>query len=154
MQYDIKHWHNLFCQITSSFNRTKSYIGKWYTVTFDTIVAPAACMVMLAHVRNTSMWLFYSLLLIGLYIKLPLPALTLVSMRISRYYWSNGDGHLWTKHVDSQTALSSLWSIDTIWRHGTGSTLAQVIACCLMAPSHCLNRCWLIISKVQWQTTS
>ena len=27
-----------------------------------------------------------------------------------------------------------------------GSTLAQVMACCLMAPSHYLNRCWLIIS--------
>ena len=30
----------------------------------------------------------------------------------------------------------------------TGSTLAQVMACCLMAPSHYLNQCWLIISKV------
>ena len=32
-----------------------------------------------------------------------------------------------------------------------GPTLAQVIPCCLTAPSHYQNQCWLIISKVQWQ---
>ena len=35
---------------------------------------------------------------------------------------------------------------------GTGSTEAQVMACCLTAPSHPINRCWLTISKVQWQS--
>ena len=25
------------------------------------------------------------------------------------------------------------------------------MACCLTAPSHCLNQCWLIISKVEWR---
>ena len=38
------------------------------------------------------------------------------------------------------------------WQHWTGSTLTQVLACCLMAPSHYLNQCWLIISKVKWQS--
>ena len=33
-----------------------------------------------------------------------------------------------------------------------GSTLAQVMTCCLMAPSHYLNQCWLIISEVQWHS--
>ena len=28
------------------------------------------------------------------------------------------------------------------------STLVQVMPCCLTAPSHCLNWCWLIISEV------
>ena len=46
--------------------------------------------------------------------------------------------------------LNSLWPCDTIWRQRSGSTLAQVMAFCLMAPSHYLNQCWLIISKVQW----
>ena len=46
--------------------------------------------------------------------------------------------------------LNSLWPSDAIWRHGSGSTLAQVMACCLTAPSHYLNHCWLIICKVQW----
>ena len=39
-----------------------------------------------------------------------------------------------------------------IWRHRTGSTLAQVMACCLAAPSHYLNQCWLIVSKVHWHS--
>ena len=32
------------------------------------------------------------------------------------------------------------------------STLAQIMACCLMAPSHYLNQCWLIIKGVQWHS--
>ena len=44
--------------------------------------------------------------------------------------------------------INSLWPGDTIWRHRSGSTLVQVMACCLMAPSHYLNQCWLIISEV------
>ena len=35
-----------------------------------------------------------------------------------------------------------------IWWHKSGSTLAQVMACCLMAPSHYLNQCWLTISNL------
>ena len=34
----------------------------------------------------------------------------------------------------------------TTWRHRSGSTLAQVIDCCLTAPSRSLNLCWLITS--------
>ena len=48
----------------------------------------------------------------------------------------------------STRRINSLWPGDTAWRHGTRSTLAQVMACCLTAPSHYLNQCWLIISKV------
>ena len=33
-----------------------------------------------------------------------------------------------------------------------GSPLAQVMACCLAAPSHYLNQCWLIISEDQCQS--
>ena len=43
-----------------------------------------------------------------------------------------------------------MWISDAIWRHRSGSTLVQVMAWCLMAPSHYLNQCWLIISKVLW----
>ena len=34
------------------------------------------------------------------------------------------------------------WPSDAIWRQRSGSTLAQVMACCLTAPSHYLNQCW------------
>ena len=53
----------------------------------------------------------------------------------------------------SGAGLNSLWPSDTIWRHKSGSTLAQVMACCLTTPSHYLNQCWLINSKVQWHSS-
>ena len=38
-------------------------------------------------------------------------------------------------------------------RHvGSGSTLAQVMSCCLMALSHYLNQCWHLISEVLWDS--
>ena len=40
------------------------------------------------------------------------------------------------------TMVNSLWPSDVIWRHGSGSTLAQIMACYLMAPSHYVNQCW------------
>ena len=46
----------------------------------------------------------------------------------------------------------SLWPSDVIWRQGSRSTLAQVMAWCLMAPSHYLNRCWPMISEVLWHS--
>ena len=62
-------------------------------------------------------------------------------------------GHLhtwyWLSSINGSLAstINSLWPSDTIWRHRSGSTLAQVMACCLMAPSHYLTQCWLIIRK-------
>ena len=41
--------------------------------------------------------------------------------------------------------LNSLWPSDAIWWHRSWSTLVQVMACCLTAPSHYLNQCWLIV---------
>ena len=35
----------------------------------------------------------------------------------------------------------------TIWQHISVSSLAQVMTCCLMAPSHYMNQCWLIIKS-------
>ena len=42
---------------------------------------------------------------------------------------------------------------DATWWHKSRSTLTQVMACCLTAPSHYLNQCWLIISEVQWHSS-
>ena len=41
------------------------------------------------------------------------------------------------------SAINSLWPSDAIWQSRSESTLAQVIVCCLSAPSHYLNQCWL-----------
>ena len=58
-----------------------------------------------------------------------------------------------TTHWDLWPAsprVNSLWPSDALWWQGSGSTLIQVMACCLMAPSHYLSQCWLIINEVMW----
>ena len=52
----------------------------------------------------------------------------------------------------SMARVNSLGPSDDIWRQRSGSTLAQVMACCLTAPSHYLNQCWLI-SNVEWHSS-
>ena len=49
--------------------------------------------------------------------------------------------------------VNSWWPSDTIWRQRSGSTLAQVMVCCLKAPSYCLNQCWLV-RNVVWPTSN
>ena len=48
--------------------------------------------------------------------------------------------------------VQSFWLSDNTWRYRSGSTLAQVMACCLTAPSHYLNECWLIINRYLWHS--
>ena len=50
-----------------------------------------------------------------------------------------------------KSLINSLWPSDAILRR-TGSTLVQVMACCLTAPSHYLNQCWLIIREILWHS--
>ena len=46
-----------------------------------------------------------------------------------------------------------LWHNDAIWWHRSGSISVQVMVCCLTAPSHYMNQCWLIISEILWHST-
>ena len=47
------------------------------------------------------------------------------------------------------TSIDTWWPSDAIWWHKSASTLIQVMACCLTAPSHYLNQYfWLLIRKV------
>ena len=48
--------------------------------------------------------------------------------------------------------INSLWPSDAICRHWSQSTLTQVMACCLTAPSDYPNQCWLLISEVLWHS--
>ena len=71
----------------------------------------------------------------------------------------NIDGLVQERHNSSALAMklhlsciNSLWPSDAIWQQRSGSTLTQVMACCLTAPSHYLNSCWQIISEVQWHS--
>ena len=53
-------------------------------------------------------------------------------------------------NTNTNTYLTPALPDEAIWRQRSGSTLAQVMACCLTASRHYLNQCWLIITKVQW----
>ena len=43
--------------------------------------------------------------------------------------------------------------VDTIWQHSYRSTFAQVTECYFTAPSRHLNKCWLFMRKVIWQSS-
>ena len=60
-------------------------------------------------------------------------------------------GHVFGCLVIYLDKLNTLWTGDAMWHNRTGSTLAQVMACCLTALNHNMYQCWLIISKVQWK---
>ena len=47
--------------------------------------------------------------------------------------------------------FNSLWLSDTIWWRRSGSTLAQTMASCLMAPHQYQDNCRLVVSKVWWR---
>ena len=54
--------------------------------------------------------------------------------------------------ISCRRGFNSLWLNDAIWRYRSGSTLAQVMACCLREPNHYLNQCWLIVKYVRWHS--
>ena len=66
--------------------------------------------------------------------------------------WTTEPSTMATQDFRQHCLFNSLWPSYVVWWHRTESTLAQVMACCLMAPSHYLNQYWLIISKSQWQS--
>ena len=65
-------------------------------------------------------------------------------MNSNWFYWILADQRLFLRN--------SLWPSDATWCHGSGSSLAQVMACCLTAPSHYLNQYCFLISKVHWHS--
>ena len=61
---------------------------------------------------------------------------------------------LWNSHpmnIAWDNRKSELYD-DCVIDHKIRSTLAQVMACSLMAPSHYLNQCWHMISEVLWHS--
>ena len=56
------------------------------------------------------------------------------------------------KFSTTRITINSSWPWDAIWWQRSDSTLTQVMACCLTAPSHYLNQCWLLIRKVLWHS--
>ena len=58
--------------------------------------------------------------------------------------------HIRSTHSGLVTHLTHWGLVTPIWRWRSWSALVKIMACCLAAPSHYLNQCWLIISKVLW----
>ena len=65
-------------------------------------------------------------------------------------------GWKWFSSV-TMNGVSKLFNLlgpsDAIWWQRSGLTLGKVMAWCLTAPSHHMNQCWLIISKVEWHSS-
>ena len=62
-----------------------------------------------------------------------------ISMVLKMAHFRKSTGPRW---------VNSLRLNDAIWRHRSGSIFAQVMACCLKAPSHYLSQYWLFINEV------
>ena len=78
------------------------------------------------------------------------------SQRLNQLAWFRtmaGDGGGQCAYFIQPTVLvNSLLPSDAIWRHRSGSTLAQTMAYCLLVLRHYLNQCWLLVNEVQWQS--
>ena len=58
----------------------------------------------------------------------------------------------WTPQRQSLISLNPMWPSDTKWRHWSESSLADVMACCLTAPSHYPKPFWPLINEVIWHS--
>ena len=75
-------------------------------------------------------------------------AWAMITFDLCQYaYWCHGytQSQVIKRHYTEPPHINSLPPSGTIWQHTPWSTLAQVMACCLTAPSHNLNQCWLHI---------
>ena len=68
------------------------------------------------------------------------------------YIYINGYFKL---HARAPSADVPRWGdkrIDATWQHRPGSTIAQIMACCLTSPSHYLNQRWLFVKGFVWHS--
>ena len=86
---------------------------------------------------------WYIIILISVYLKL---------LIINQTNWMTLKTFIQSRHFEWVCPFNSLWSSDGKWWHRSGSTLALVMVCCLIAPSHYLNQCHLLISEVLWRS--
>ena len=109
--------------------------------------------VMIHMCLNTQMELFNNLLN-EIYVFLICTPLRNIVLRLEALMNNQHSSiHCFLKCVMISTLRFNLWwPSDAIWRQRSGPTFAQVMSCCLRAPSHYLNQCWLIISEIQWHS--
>ena len=71
-------------------------------------------------------------------------------------YWNSTncwDLFSWETRKCTFDTDNSLWPSVAKWQIKLGSTLAKVVAHCLMAASYYLTQCWVIISETLWHWT-
>ena len=54
--------------------------------------------------------------------------------------------------ASAKVSTNSFCPNEAIWWHRSGSTLTQIMVCCLAARSHFLKQCWLVINAVLWHS--
>ena len=59
-------------------------------------------------------------------------------------------GGRWVEAHDTTMTMVNIRPSDILWWDRSGWQFAQVMACCLMAPSRYLKKCWLAISEARW----
>ena len=70
-------------------------------------------------------------------------------------YLDDRNSYTWNEGLYIEMApwpINTLWFSYVIWWYKSGSKLTQIMACYLMAPSHYLNQCWLLIGEVLWHS--
>ena len=75
--------------------------------------------------------------------KVFIPANGPMAIHVNGVSYQREYGNNWVKQYFGMISfiINSLWPSDAIWWHRSGSAPAQVMACCLMAPTHYLNQC-------------
>ena len=74
---------------------------------------------------------------------------------ITQFYKQQQLRHYFNLHAPAPSAEVPRWvdkRIDATWQHRPGSTLAQIMACCLMSPSHYLNQRCLFVKGFVWHS--
>ena len=76
----------------------------------------------------------------------------LICVRVLYCHLSQNPTHLQFMNTYRYVYVNTLWPSDVIRRLDLDQPLAQVMACCLTAPSHYLNKCWLVMTSVLWHS--
>ena len=70
-------------------------------------------------------------------------------------FYKQGVGHYFNLLAHDPSTEVPRWigeRIDATWQHRPGSTLAQIMVCCLTSPSHYMNQYWLFVKGVVWHS--
>ena len=142
----LSHWFSLFLQVHSGVRHLCLTIFYCFS---RTSVQSKMNVVLLPKFNFPIKYLSIYFYLTSVYLSLNNPSLTISSNTLMCTFRDVERQLLLV--FQTSIILNPLWPSDAIWWQGTGSALAQVMVCCLTAPSNYLNQCWLMITDVQWQ---